>query len=121
MQHIIGATKIESFTSNICKGSAPYNNWNSFCNGMIVGDNNEKMSKSRGNVLNPDDIVEEFGADSLRTYEMFIGAFELNASWSNQGVKACRRFLDRVWRLQANKTVVREIYIPGKIYNIVIK
>ncbi|MDR1689821.1 MAG: leucine--tRNA ligase [Clostridiales bacterium] len=68
--------------------------------GMILGENNEKMSKSRGNVVNPDDIVGEFGADTLRTYEMFIGAFELAAAWSNEGVKGCRRFLDRVWRLQ---------------------
>ena len=56
--------------------------------GMILGENGEKMSKSRGNVINPDDIVNEFGADTLRTYEMFIGAFELAASWSNEGVKA---------------------------------
>lgn len=68
--------------------------------GMILGENGEKMSKSRGNVVNPDDIVEEFGADTLRTYEMFIGAFELSASWSQEGVKGCRRFLDRVWKLQ---------------------
>ena len=68
--------------------------------GMILGENGEKMSKSRGNVINPDDIVNEFGADTLRTYEMFIGAFELAASWSNEGVKGCRRFLERVWKLQ---------------------
>lgn len=68
--------------------------------GMILGENGEKMSKSRGNVVNPDDIVNEFGADTLRTYEMFIGAFDLAASWSQDGVKGCRRFLDRVWKLQ---------------------
>lgn len=68
--------------------------------GMILGENGEKMSKSRGNVVNPDDIVNEFGADTLRTYEMFIGAFELSAAWSQEGVKGCRRFLDRVWKLQ---------------------
>lgn len=68
--------------------------------GMILGENNEKMSKSRGNVINPDDIVNEFGADTLRTYEMFIGAFELSASWSMEGVKGCRKFLERVWKLQ---------------------
>ena len=68
--------------------------------GMILGSNGEKMSKSRGNVINPDDIVREYGADTLRTYEMFIGAFELSASWSDDGVKGCRRFLDRVWKLQ---------------------
>ena len=68
--------------------------------GMILGSNGEKMSKSRGNVVNPDDIVNEFGADTLRTYEMFIGAFELSAAWSQEGVKGCRRFLERVWKLQ---------------------
>ncbi len=68
--------------------------------GMILGENGEKMSKSRGNVVNPDDIVNAFGADTLRTYEMFIGAFDLAASWSQDGVKGCRRFLDRVWKLQ---------------------
>lgn len=67
---------------------------------MILGENNEKMSKSRGNIVNPDDIVNEFGADTLRTYEMFIGAFDLSASWSKEGVKGCRRFLERVWKLQ---------------------
>ena len=68
--------------------------------GMILGENGEKMSKSRGNVVNPDDIVAEFGADTLRTYEMFIGAFELSAAWSKEGVKGCCRFLERVWKLQ---------------------
>ena len=67
---------------------------------MILGSNGEKMSKSRGNVVNPDDIVQDYGADTLRTYEMFIGAFELSASWSEEGVKGCRRFLERVWKLQ---------------------
>lgn len=68
--------------------------------GMILGNNNEKMSKSRGNVINPDDIVNEFGADTLRTYEMFVGDFEKSAPWSESGVRGCRRYLDRVWRLQ---------------------
>ena len=68
--------------------------------GMILGENGEKMSKSRGNVVNPDDIVNDYGADTLRTYEMFIGAFDLSASWSEDGVKGCRRFLERVWKLQ---------------------
>ena len=68
--------------------------------GMILGSNGEKMSKSRGNVVNPDDIVQDYGADTLRTYEMFIGAFDLSASWSEEGVKGCRRFLERVWKLQ---------------------
>ena len=68
--------------------------------GMILGENGEKMSKSRGNVVNPDDIVGDYGADTLRTYEMFIGAFDLSACWSEDGVKGCRRFLERVWKLQ---------------------
>jgi len=68
--------------------------------GMILGENNEKMSKSRGNVVNPDDIVNEFGADTFRTYEMFIGAFDQSTPWSQQGVRGCRKFLERVWNLQ---------------------
>lgn len=68
--------------------------------GMILGENNEKMSKSKGNVVNPDEIIEEFGADTLRVYEMFIGDFEKSVPWSQNGVKGCRRFLDRVWKVQ---------------------
>ncbi|MBP3458707.1 MAG: leucine--tRNA ligase [Lachnospiraceae bacterium] len=78
--------------------------------GMILGENGEKMSKSRGNVVNPDDIVREYGADTLRTYEMFIGAFDLSASWSENGVKGCRRFLERVWKLQ-------DILVDGDEYS----
>ena len=68
--------------------------------GMILGANNEKMSKSRGNVVNPDDVVAQFGADTFRTYEMFIGAFDQATPWSEQGVKGCYKFLERVWNLQ---------------------
>lgn len=68
--------------------------------GMILGEDGEKMSKSRGNVVNPDEVIEEFGADSLRVFEMFIGDFEKSIPWSTDGVKGCRRFLDRVWRLK---------------------
>ena len=68
--------------------------------GMILGENGEKMSKSRGNVVNPDDIVNEYGADTMRLYEMFIGDFEKAAPWSSQSIKGCKRFLDRVWGLQ---------------------
>ena len=68
--------------------------------GMILGENGEKMSKSRGNVINPDDIVKDFGADTFRTYEMFIGAFDQATPWSMQGVKGCYKFLERVWNLQ---------------------
>ena len=68
--------------------------------GMILGENGEKMSKSRGNVVNPDDMVEGFGADTFRTYEMFIGAFDQSTPWSINGVKGCYRFIERVWNLQ---------------------
>ena len=67
--------------------------------GMILGDGGEKMSKSRGNVVNPNDIVEQYGADTMRTYIMFIGDFEKAATWSNEAVKGSKRFLDRVWNL----------------------
>lgn len=78
--------------------------------GMILGENNEKMSKSRGNVVNPDDIVNQYGADTLRLYEMFIGDFEKAVPWSEDGVRGCRRFLDRFWRLQ-------EIAVPGEEFS----
>lgn len=65
--------------------------------GMILGESGEKMSKSRGNVVNPDDIVEQYGADTLRLYEMFIGDFEKAAPWNTSSIKGCKRFLDRVW------------------------
>ncbi len=68
--------------------------------GMILGADGEKMSKSRGNVINPDDIVDELGADAFRMYEMFMGAFDQAIPWSTDGARGCRRFLDRVWRLQ---------------------
>ena len=68
--------------------------------GMILGENGEKMSKSKGNVVNPDDMVREYGADALRTYEMFIGDYSKDASWSENGLKGCKRFLDKVYRLK---------------------
>nr|WP_300127616.1 leucine--tRNA ligase [uncultured Butyricicoccus sp.] len=67
--------------------------------GMILGENGEKMSKSRGNVVNPDEIVETYGADTMRLYEMFIGDFEKAAPWSSTSIKGCRRFVERVWNL----------------------
>ena len=69
--------------------------------GMILGENNEKMSKSRGNVVNPDDVVDQFGADAFRAYEMFIGAFDQSTPWSQQGLKGCYKFIERVWNLQS--------------------
>lgn len=68
--------------------------------GMILGENGEKMSKSRGNVVNPDEVIAEFGADTMRLYEMFIGDFEKSAPWSQTSIKGCKRFLERVWNLQ---------------------
>lgn len=69
--------------------------------GMILGGNGEKMSKSKGNVVNPDDIVNEFGADAFRTYEMFIGPFDQSTPWSMESLRGCSKFLDRVWNLQS--------------------
>lgn len=86
------------YDQGVVPTSEPYQKRTS--HGMILGENGEKMSKSRGNVVNPDDIVMDYGADTLRTYEMFIGAFDLSAAWSENGVKGCRRFLERVWKLQ---------------------
>ena len=74
--------------------------------GMILGENGEKMSKSRGNVVNPDDIVRDYGADTMRLYEMFIGDFEKAAPWNTQSIKGCKRFLERVWALM-------DIAVPG--------
>lgn len=77
---------------------------------MVLGSNGEKMSKSRGNVISPDDVVREFGADTMRLYEMFMGDFEKTAPWSNSSVKGCKRFLDRVWALQ-------DIVVDGDTYS----
>ena len=73
--------------------------WTRVSHGMILGSNNEKMSKSKGNVVNPDDIIKAYGADALRTYEMFIGDYEKDAAWSEFGLKGCKKFLDRIFRL----------------------
>lgn len=70
-----------------------------FNQGMILGENHEKMSKSKGNVVNPDEIVEIYGADTLRLYEMFMGPLEADKAWSTEGIEGARRFLDRIWRL----------------------
>lgn len=72
--------------------------------GMILGSNNEKMSKSRGNVVNPDDVVEQYGADTLRLYEMFMGPLDASIAWSENGLEGSRKFLDRVWRLIVDET-----------------
>lgn len=74
--------------------------WTRVSHGMVLGSNNEKMSKSKGNVINPDDIVNEYGADTLRVYEMFMGDYEQDAPWSTDSLKGCKRFLDRIVRLK---------------------
>lgn len=76
----------------------PYNKRTS--HGMILGSNGEKMSKSKGNVINPDDIIREFGADTFRVYEMFMGPFDQTAPWSMESIRGCHKFLDRVWNMQ---------------------
>lgn len=78
--------------------------------GMILGSNGEKMSKSKGNVINPDDIINEFGADAFRVYEMFMGPFDQTASWSMDSIRGCFKFLDRVWNLQ-------DILVDGDNYS----
>jgi leucyl-tRNA synthetase len=67
--------------------------------GIVLGEDNQKMSKSRGNVVNPDDMIDQFGADAVRLYEMFMGPLESMKPWSTRGVEGITRFLDRVWRL----------------------
>ena len=79
--------------------------------GMILGENGEKMSKSRGNVVNPDEIVDTYGADTMRLYEMFIGDFEKAAPWNSDSIKGCKRFLERFWNLQ-EKVVDGDAYSP---------
>ena len=78
--------------------------------GLILGTDGEKMSKSRGNVVNPDDIIDDIGADAFRVYEMFMGAFDQAIPWSTNGAKGCKKFLDRVWRLQ-------EMLVEGEAYS----
>ena len=78
--------------------------------GMILGTNGEKMSKSKGNVINPDDIVEEFGADTFRVYEMFMGPFDQVAAWSMESIRGCGKFLDRVWNMQ-------DMLVDGNTYS----
>jgi len=93
-----------------------------FNQGMILGEDNEKMSKSKGNVINPDDIVNEFGADTLRLYEMFMGPLEATKPWSTKGVEGLRRFLERVYRLYTEVSVItNENKALEKIYHQTVK
>lgn len=95
---------------------------------MILGEGNEKMSKSKGNVVNPDDIVDSHGADTLRLYEMFMGPLDAAIAWSENGLDGSRRFLDRVWRLfinedgsLSNKIVENNDNGLDKVYNQTVK
>ncbi len=97
------------FDIGVVPSPEPYSKRTS--HGMILGSNGEKMSKSRGNVINPDEIIDNFGADTMRLYEMFIGDFEKSVSWIENGVKGARRFLDRVWNL-ADKVIEGEYFTP---------
>ncbi len=91
--------------------------------GMILGENNEKMSKSRGNVINPDDVVKKYGADSLRVYEMFMGPLEMSKPWSTANIEGTKRFLERVFRLFSDSSKIKNANNPNleKVYNQTVK
>ena len=99
-RHLLYARFWVQFLYNI--GLVPHKEmiWIRVSHGMVLGANNEKMSKSKGNVINPDDIVKEYGADTLRVYEMFMGDYEQDAPWSTDSLKGCKRFIDRIIRLK---------------------
>lgn len=112
------------FDSEVVFCSEPFKKL--FHQGMILGENGEKMSKSRGNVINPDDIVKNYGADSLRFYEMFMGPLEASLPWSNSGLDGSKRFLDRVYRLFTDPELTQKITDTNDnkldyIYNFTIK
>ena len=91
--------------------------------GMILGSNGEKMSKSKGNVINPDDMVKEYGADALRVYEMFMGPIDAAKPWDPNGIDGSKKFLDRVWRLfvESGKVQEKENKNLDKVYNFTVK
>ena len=91
--------------------------------GMILGENNEKMSKSRGNVVNPDDMVRIYGADSLRLYEMFMGPIEASKPWDAKGIEAARKFIERIYRLYTSENKIRNEKNTNldKVYNQTVK
>ena len=90
---------------------------------MILGSNGEKMSKSKGNVVNPDDMVEQYGTDSLRVYEMFMGPIDAAKPWDPNGIAGSKNFLDRVWRLLAESNKVQDVQNKNleKVYNYTVK
>jgi leucyl-tRNA synthetase len=99
-RHLLYARFWVQFLYNI--GLVPHKEmiWTRVSHGMVLGSDNQKMSKSKGNVINPDDIVKEFGADTLRIYEMFMGDYQMDAPWSTDSLRGCRRFLDKVIRMK---------------------
>ena len=99
-RHLLYARFWVQFLYNI--GLVPHKEmiWTRVSHGMVLGSDNQKMSKSKGNVINPDDIVNEYGADTLRVYEMFMGDYQMDAPWSTDSLKGCRRFLDKIIRLK---------------------
>ncbi|MBR2719306.1 MAG: leucine--tRNA ligase [Clostridia bacterium] len=99
-RHLLYSRFWHQFLYDIGEVSCPEPYMKRTAQGLILGTDGEKMSKSRGNVVNPDDIIDDIGADAFRLYEMFMGAFDQAIPWSTNGAKGCRKFLDRVWRLQ---------------------
>ncbi len=109
-RHLLYSRFWHQFLYDIGEVSCPEPYAKRTAQGMILAADGEKMSKSRGNVINPDDVVDEIGADAFRLYEMFMGAFDQAIPWSTNGAKGCRKFLDRVWRLQ-------DSVVPGKAFS----
>lgn len=112
------------FDQGVVSCKEPFNKL--FHQGMILGENGEKMSKSRGNVINPDDIVEKYGADTLRLYEMFMGPLEASLPWSSNGLEGSRRFIDRVYRMFEDKEFFSKVVDTNDgsldyIYNVTVK
>ena len=108
-RHLLYARFWIQFLYNICLVPHKEMIWTRVSHGMVLGSNNEKMSKSKGNVINPDDIVKEYGADTLRVYEMFMGDYQQDAPWSTDSLKGCKRFIDRIIRLK-DKVVEGDYY-----------
>lgn len=107
------------FDLGLVKSKEPFQRL--FNQGMILGENNEKMSKSKGNVVNPDDIVKSHGADTLRLYEMFMGPLDASIAWSEDGVEGAHRFLSRIWRLYQTAEICDENEQLDKLYNQTVK
>jgi len=109
-RHLLYSRFWHQFLYDLGEVSCPEPYMKRTAQGLILGTDGEKMSKSRGNVVNPDDIIDDIGADAFRLYEMFMGAFDQAIPWSTNGAKGCRKFLDRVWRLQ-------EMMVEGEEYS----